>query len=343
MNLGLFLSPGDSLEKQKQSGQLDRFLKYYLKPYSKKFAQIYLFTYGDSGRHYSLPINLKLIPKPKLISNYLYQLILVFIHLKIIRTIDVFRVFQAPGGLPAVISKIFFKKPYVVSNNYDYVCFAKIERRPILAKLLGWIVPLVLWHAHKIITPSLIPNGVDPLVFKPNQSQQEKYLVLSIGRLVRQKNHELLIKVISLSRFKNKIILVIVGSGPLQPQLVKLAQAAGVNLKFIPNLPYQQLLSWYQKATVFCLTSRIEGQSKALLEAMSSGCACLTTPFSGNIIQAGVTGLVGKDPQLLAEKLDRLLSDQTLRQNLGRQARQVIIDKFDIKKLVAQEIKLYEK
>lgn len=343
MNLGLFLSPGDSLAKQKQSGQLDRFLKYYLQPYSKEFKQIYLFTYGDSGRHYSLPANLTLIPKPKLIPNYLYQLIMVFIHWKIIKTIDVNRVFQVPGGLPAVISKIFFKKPYLVSNNYDYIYFAKIERRPILAKLLGLIVPLVLQHAHKIITPSLIPNGVDPLVFKPNQSQQEKYLVLSIGRLVRQKNHELLIKVISLSRFKNKIKLVIVGSGPLRPQLVKLAETSGVNLKFIPNLPYQQLLSWYQKATVFCLTSRIEGQSKVLLEAMSSGCACLTTPFSGNIIQTGVTGLFGKDPQLLAEKLDRLLSDETLRQNLGRRARQVIIDKFDIKKLVAQEIKLYEK
>jgi len=342
MNLGIFLSPGDSLAKQKQSGQLDRLNKYYLSAYAKYFNRIYLFSYGDNGRFFALPRNVKLIPKPKLIPNYIYQLIAPFIHRKIIKTIAVFRVFQAPGGLPAVISKIFFKKPYLVSNNYNYVYFAKIERRPILAKLLDLIVPLVLQHAHKIITPSLLPNGVDPLVFKPNQSQQEKYLVLSVGRLVRQKNYELLIKVISLSRFKNKIRLVIVGTGSLQPQLEKLAKAVGVNLKFIPNQPYQQLLNWYQKATVFCLTSRIEGQSKVLLEAMSCSCACLTTPFIGNVTENNITGLIGTNVKQLAGQLDRLLSDPDLNQTLGRQARQLVIKQFDLKKLVQKEIKLLQ-
>lgn len=340
MNLGLFLSPGDSLEKQKQSGQLDRFLKYYLQPYSKEFKQIYLFTYGDRGRHYPLPANLTLISKPKLIPTYLYQLIMVFIHWKIIKTIDINRVFQVPGGLSTVISKIFFKKPYVVSNNYDYVYFAKIEHRPILAKLLGLIVPLVLRHAHKIITPSVIPNGVDPLVFKPKLVKQEKYLVLSVGRLVRQKNYELLIKVISLSRFNNKIKLVIIGNGPLQLRLENLAQNLKINLKIMPNVQYQDLLVWYQKAAVFALTSQIEGQPKVLLEAMSCACSCLTTPFSGNIVKDDYSGLVGVNLQELAEKLDRLLSDSALNQQLGRQARQQIRDNFDIRKLIAREIKL---
>ena len=55
MILGIFLSPGDSLTKQKQSGQLDRLVKYYLSIYSKHFKRIYLFSYGDSDKTLNLP------------------------------------------------------------------------------------------------------------------------------------------------------------------------------------------------------------------------------------------------------------------------------------------------
>jgi len=342
MNLGIFLSPGDSLTKQNQSGQLDRLVKYYLSVYAKHFDRIHLFSYGDSGQSFALPKNLTLIPKPGLIPNYLYQLILPFLHREIIRTIDVFRVFQAPGGLPALTSKILFKKPYVISNNYDYVRFAQVENRPFLANLLKLIVPLILKHAGKIINPKIIPNGVDPLVFTPNRIKQEQYLILSIGRLVRQKNYELLIKTVSSSRFKNKIKLIIIGKGPLQEQLLTLAEKLKVNLQIISNVEYAQLVSWYQKATVFALTSRVEGQSKVLLEAMSCACACLTADFIGNMTENNVTGLIGANFRQLARQLDRLLSDPDLNRTLGRQARRLVVKQFDLKKMVQKEIKLLQ-
>jgi len=341
MNLGLFLSPGDSLQKQQRSGQLDRLVKYYLQPYSKVFKQIYLFSYEDSGKRFTLPENLTLVAKPKLILNYLYQLIMVFIHRKIIKTIDINRVFQAPGGIPAVMAKVLFKKPYVISNNYDYVRFARVEKRPFLAYLLRLIIPLILKSADKIITPKIIPNGIDPLVFKP-AGQPEQYLVFSVGRLVRQKNYALLIKAVSLSRFKQKIKLVIIGTGPLQLQLQRMAVSSGVNLKLLPNLAHREVLNWYQKAAVFALTSQIEGQPKALLEAMSCARSCLTTAFPGNLIQDQLTGLVGKDARQLAAKLDQLLTNSALGQKLGRAARQKIIKSFDIRKLIKKEIKLLQ-
>ena len=79
-----------------------------------------------------------------------------------------------------------------------------------------------------------------------------------------------------------------------------------------------------------------------MLEALSSGCACLTTPFIGNMIKHQSTGLIGKNSRQLSVQLDLLLSDPKLSQNLGRQARQFIIDNFDLKKLVNQEIKLLQ-
>jgi len=352
MNLGLFLSVSDSLTKQKKTGQLERLIKYYLRPYSQKFRRIYLFTYGDSGQKFFLPRGVFLVAKPKFLPTYFYQLVLPFVHAKIIRDIDVNRVFQTPGGLPAVMAKIFFHKPYVVTYGYDYIRFTQIEHQPALTLAFSFVVPFVLHFADKIITTyshSLkkintvsIHNGVDPRVFKPWKHSREKYLVLSVGRLVIQKDHQRLIKVISLSRFKNKIKLIIIGLGPLRNKLLALSQKLGVDLKIIPNVSYTQLVAWYQKAAVFGLTSIIEGQVKVLLEALSAGCASVTTPFIGNMTENNLTGLIDSSNHGLAAKLDRLLSDRDLNLVLGQRARQLVIDQFDLVKLVQKEIKLLQ-
>ena len=198
---------------------------------------------------------------------------------EIINRVDAFRVFQAVGGLPAVLSG----KPYVVTYGYNYPGFAWLEGKWLTALAMKLILPLVLSRAKKIIITAkeslgflkpwqdkaiLIPNGVDPNVFKPG-GIRDPWLVLSVGRLVKQKNHRLLIETIARSKNREKIKLVIIGRGPLKPDLMTLAIKLKVNLKIIDNLPHHQLVGWYQKAAVFALTSFAEGQSKALLEAMA--------------------------------------------------------------------------
>jgi len=353
MILGLFLSPGDSLTKQQKSGQLDRFINYYLKPYSKNFSKVYLFSYGDNNQQFKLPSNIILIPKPSFIPYQLHQLFLPFIHKNIIKTINIFRIFQAIGGLPALL----IKKPFIVTYGYHYDKFAKVEGKPIKAKLLSWLIRPVLNSAGKIIITSkenqqylqklnhekkiiLIPNGVDPQIFKSTQSKQLSYLILAIGRLTHQKNHQLLLKTISLSKFKNKIKLIIIGRGFLKRFLQSQANELDIKLEIIDKIDHKKLPQWYQKTAVFALTSKIEGQPKVLLEAMSSGCACLTANFTGNLIKDGQTGMIADSAEKLSKKLDVLLINQKLRLNLGRAAREEILKFFDIKKLIKKEIKL---
>lgn len=349
MNLGIILSSGDSLDQQIQNGQFERFNEYYLKPYSRHFKRVFIFSYGDRGCYPALPENIVLVSKPTVIPGYLYQLILPLVQFKKIKTIDVFRVFQTPGGIPAVVAKIFFKKPYVVTYGYDYVKFSQIESRPILAGLLTLIIPSVLRLASRVIVTdpknlkfpraALIPNGVDPLKFKPGKERRSG-LVLSVGRLVKQKNYSLLIKAVSLSRLRRRIKLVIVGQGPEETRLIKLAKLKKVSFKIVPAVAHQQLINWYQQAAVFALTSKIEGQPKALLEAMSCACACLTTPFPGNLLKDGSSGLIGGGVEQLSRQLDLLLTDRKLNRRLGNQARQVILKGYNIKPLVEQEINL---
>lgn len=346
MNLGLFLSPGDSLAKQQKTGQLDRLVKYYLQFYSKSFKQIYLFSYGDRCQDYSLPSNIILVPKPRLVPNYFYQLILVFIHRRLIKTIDIFRVFQTPGGLPTLLIQLFFHKPYIVTYGYDYVFFAQQSNQPIIAFLLKLITPLVLSFAKKVIvtTPAnlrisrstLIPNGVDPDQFIPLGKRQK--LILSVGRLEPQKNYSLLIKAIS--HCQSKLKLVIIGQGSLKNTLLNQAEKLGVNLVILDNLAHSRLIDWYQRCAVYVLTSNYEGHPKTLLEAMSCACPIITTQFFGNPITHLVNGLVCGSRQALTVSIKKLLQDNILAQRLGFQARQTVLSQYNIIKLVSQEVKL---
>ena len=88
MKLGLLLTPGDSLKKQYQSGQLDRLVSYYLKPYAKDFDRVYLFSYADASFRSKLPPKVVLVPKPKLIPYRAYQLLLPFFYPRLISGIS---------------------------------------------------------------------------------------------------------------------------------------------------------------------------------------------------------------------------------------------------------------
>ena len=328
MKLGLILSPGDSLKRQKRSGQFDRLVKYYLQPYSKHFEQVLIFSYGDKDFHGNLPKNVSVVP---------------ITRLKLLKQIDVVRVFQTSGGLPGALAKLLFGRPLIVTYGYDYDRFAQIEGRLVLALLLKLVVRLVLAMADRVIVTDpknlylqrsvYLPNGVDSQLFKPGGKRQSN-LILSVGRLVKQKNYPDLIREISRLPSAGRIKLVIIGEGSESQKLIALAQALKVNLTLIQPMPYQQLTGWYQKAALFVLSSKIEGHPKALLEAMSCACACLTADFPGNVIVNRQTGLVGLN------QLGYLLAHPEFGRELGRRARQTVINRYNIKVLVSREIKL---
>jgi glycosyltransferase involved in cell wall biosynthesis len=74
--------------------------------------------------------------------------------------------------------------------------------------------------------------------------------------------------------------------------------------------------------------------SNSLLEAQSWGLACVVSDVPGNraVVEDGLNGLVvpAGDEQALARAILRLLADERLREELGRNARQRMISRFSI-------------
>ncbi|GAI46263.1 unnamed protein product, partial [marine sediment metagenome] len=174
-----------------------------------------------------------------------------------------------------------------------------------------------------------IPNGVDINKFKPKKSAMKQFNneamnILSVARLEKQKNLDSLIKAVALLKSKDKISLLFIGSGSLRVQLIKLAKDLRVNLKIIDRVSHDRIVKYYQRADIFCLLSFLEGQPKALLEAMACGLSCLIGKYVGSEEFKKEVLITGFKTKEIAHNLERLTKDINLRKNLTRNARKRI-------------------
>ena len=93
-------------------------------------------------------------------------------------------------------------------------------------------------------------------------------------------------------------------------------------------------------------TSQFEGMPNAVLEAMSSGLPVIATRVSGSeeLISDFETGFLVPldDAGAMAARLHEVLSDKSLRQQLGQRARAFVIDGFSFERMVTEHNDAYE-
>lgn len=128
--------------------------------------------------------------------------------------------------------------------------------------------------------------------------------------------------------------LVFVGDGDDLPRLRERAQTLGVGHSFVTTgfVTGAQRDEAYENAAVFAMPSRGEGFGLVYLEAMSHGLACVGSreDAASEVIDDGVSGFLVKqsDTLDLADRLVRLLRDDSLRRDMGQRGRQRVIDRF---------------
>lgn len=162
-------------------------------------------------------------------------------------------------------------------------------------------------------------------------AQRTPGLVLTAGRLNREKRPDLIIRAIAAlpPRSRSSAHLLVVGQGPLLDELRSLARSLNVSAEFRPRLPHRDLLSLMHRCRVYMQCSEYEGHPKTILEAMASGAPVLATRSPGidSQIIDNTSGLLRDpappappNPSALASALDQLLTDDTLANRLGTTA-----------------------
>jgi rhamnosyl/mannosyltransferase len=172
-------------------------------------------------------------------------------------------------------------------------------------------------------------------------------LVLYVGRLVYYKGCEVLIKAIR--RTKNAQ-LVMVGTGPLQQELLQLIESEGVadRVQMVGWQSDQVLRTLFQACDLFVLPSTLPTECFGLVqvEAMLCGKPVINTNLPTGVPWVsthGDTGLTVEpgDIEGLARSIQFLLDDHELRQTYGSNARRKAQEMFTLKRQCTQTVRLY--
>lgn len=156
-------------------------------------------------------------------------------------------------------------------------------------------------------------------------------VILSIGRLSREKGQSDLVKAFSFV-YRNhsdaKLLLILVGTGPEYQSLKNMAE--NLNLADSVLFPGHQadVSPFYTIADVVVLPSHTEGSPNVLLEAMAAGLPIVSTAVGGvpEIVTSEKEALLVEknDPISLARAIERLVGDEALRKRISSAARTTV-------------------
>ena len=140
----------------------------------------------------------------------------------------------------------------------------------------------------------------------------DKKIILSVGRLHRLKDPMILMRAFEqISVNISNSLLVIVGSGILQKDLINFSTKTNIPTLFMGNVYGNELLSLYQSADVFVLTSLGDSLSTVLLEAMACRCPCIANNSGSNPEILGMKDLLIEpgNQQALTERIEHVLDN----------------------------------
>ena len=205
----------------------------------------------------------------------------------------------------------------------------------------------------------IIPNGVNENIWKPFCKRNKKYdqikkklgdkrIFLYMGRIANEKNIEALLRSWRQIK-KNNCKLVIVGDGPMKPTLENSFSDIS-NEKLIwwgAEIDLETRVAIMQIAEVFFLPSLVEGLSLSLLEAMSTGTACVATDAGadGEVLENGAGIVISTDnvAAQLKTLIPILIEHPSFTKNLGEKARERVLERYTITKNINSLEKVYMK
>jgi glycosyltransferase involved in cell wall biosynthesis len=210
-------------------------------------------------------------------------------------------------------------------------------------RLLASSALLRRYRAKAVVTPF----GVDLRRYAPSPERlaaaaeiRARYrppLLLAVGRLIYYKGYEYLIAAMR----RVSAVLLIVGAGPLERELLALAERIGVadRVRILP--PAADLIPYYLACDVFVLPSIAASEAFGLvqMEAMACGKPVVNTALPTAVPEVSVDGETGltvpaRDSAALAAAIARLLGDDGLRQSFGANARARIRGHYGIERFL---------
>jgi 1,2-diacylglycerol 3-alpha-glucosyltransferase len=282
-------------------------------------------------------------------------------------------------GWEAVWCAKMLKKPLVGTHHtfYDhYLKHAKMEYD--WAKKFSWKCTVAFYNRFNLIlspTQSLadaliktglkkpveiVPNSINTDLFRPVTDQPAKIAfkkhfnipgksIVYMGRVSYEKSIDQVVKAFALMLKKSpELKLMIIGDGPEKEKLKKLADRIGAldNIIFTGFLHREKLVEALQANDLYLTASKSENMPLSVLEAMATGLPIVTVKEKGlgEIVKENINGFFAQtdDPQDIAEKSLKLLSDNNLLKEFSENSRNLALE-YSKDKVTAKLEEAYNK
>lgn len=249
-------------------------------------------------------------------------------------------------------------------------------------------VPIVMWYAHgsanlklkiahllvdQVITSSrsgfrlkskkvaITGQGIDTEKFKPQTSnlkpQNEKSIILSIGRISPIKNYETLIKAADIlinQRNIKDLEFQIIGGIPLKSRkryldfLKNTVREYNLEnyIQFIGSISYTQVQNYYRDCDLFISTSNTGSLDKTVLEAMACGKIVLTCNEAfRDVLDSHSENLMFEKENFieLAEKINSMIqTDEKPQKDLWPDLRNIVIENHNLNLFIDKLVKIFK-
>lgn len=192
------------------------------------------------------------------------------------------------------------------------------------------------------------------LSVRDGSSADDPVVIVSVGRAVKKKGYDILLKALSLLPKTLHWQFVYVGAGTELKSMKALANDLGIYERIVWTgaIDQQEVLANYAKADMFALACRVtddgdrDGLPNVLVEAASQALACVSTRVSGiqELFENEVNGLLvdSENPQQLAEALQRAIESPSMRLKLGTAAETKVRATLDYRSSVNQLMALFD-
>lgn len=193
----------------------------------------------------------------------------------------------------------------------------------------------------------VVNNSVDTDLFHNTSRDDNNFVAVYVSRIAKIKGHEDLVRAWGLMKYNGSKKLVIAGPDSLNGSIQKLVNELGLNESIIMNGPTSHVKELLIEANVAVFPSHKEGLPISLLEKMSMSLPVIVSdiPELTTIIKHNVNGLVFKKGavQELAEKMDELAMNVSLRERLGNEGRKTVIEHYSKKNEIKEISGVYKK
>jgi len=193
----------------------------------------------------------------------------------------------------------------------------------------------------------MVANGVDTEIFRPDPTVERRPReILCVGR-AGDPNKGIKTLVEALARLPEDVRLTLVDEDTADNVGRKREIEFGCNdrLDIVGRVPIEELIHFYQRATLVAVPSRYEGFGLPAVEAMACGTpvvACRSGALP-EVVETGGGGILVErdDPASLAAGIRRLLDDSALREELGARGRERIVAAYAWPRVAAATAEVY--